>query len=86
MNGADLLVQTSQRAGIRVCFANAGTTEMAIVDSLRRSEIRPIPVLFEGVASGAADGYARIDGGPAAVLLHLGPGLSNASANLHNAR
>ncbi len=86
MNGADLLVQTSQRAGIRVCFANAGTTEMAIVDSLRRSEIHPVPVLFEGVASGAADGYARIDGGPAAVLLHLGPGLSNASANLHNAR
>ena len=86
MNGADVLVQTSQRAGIRVCFANAGTTEMAIVDSLRRSEIRPIPVLFEGVASGAADGYARIDGGPAAVLLHLGPGLSNAGANLHNAR
>ena len=86
MNGADLLVQTSQQAGIRVCFANAGTTEMAIVDSLRRSEIRPVPVLFEGVASGAADGYARIDGGPAAVLLHLGPGLSNASANLHNSR
>ncbi len=87
MRGADALVQASLHAGIQVCFANPGTTEMAIVDALRDSAApRSVLALFEGVASGAADGYARIAGRPAAVLLHLGPGLANASANLHNAR
>jgi acetolactate synthase-1/2/3 large subunit len=82
-----VLVAASAQADIDVCFANAGTTEMAIVDAMTRSgRIQPIPTLFEGVASGAADGYARIAGKAAAVLLHLGPGLANASANLHNAR
>lgn len=87
MNGADALVSASRSAGIEVCFANPGTTEMAMVDAITRSKkIRPVLALFEGVASGAADGYARVSGKPAAVMLHLGPGLANATANLHNAR
>ncbi len=87
MNGADALVKASRAAGIEVCFANPGTTEMAMVDALTRSKaMRPVLALFEGVASGAADGYARIAGKPASVMLHLGPGLGNATANLHNAR
>jgi acetolactate synthase-1/2/3 large subunit len=87
MNGADALVSASRAAGIEVCFANPGTTEMAMVDALTRSKaMRPVLALFEGVASGAADGYARVAGKPAAVMLHLGPGLGNATANLHNAR
>jgi acetolactate synthase-1/2/3 large subunit len=42
--------------------------------------------LFEGVVTGAADGYYRIAGKPASTLLHLGPGLGNGLANLHNAK
>jgi acetolactate synthase I/II/III large subunit len=87
MNGADALITASRGAGIEVCFANPGTTEMAMVNGLTRSRaLRPVLVLFEGVAAGAADGYARVAGKPAVVLLHLGPGLGNATANLHNAR
>jgi acetolactate synthase I/II/III large subunit len=87
MNGADALVSASRAAGIEVCFANPGTTEMAMVDALTRGKaMRSVLALFEGVASGAADGYARISGKPASVMLHLGPGLGNATANLHNAR
>src|SRR5262249_53679948 len=87
MTGADALLSASRAAGIEVCFASPGTTEMALVAALARAkEVRAVPVIFEGVASGAADGYARVAGRPAAVLLHLGPGLGNATANLHNAR
>jgi acetolactate synthase-1/2/3 large subunit len=87
MKGAEALIQASRTAGVEVCFANPGTTEMAMVDALTRTKaMRPILALFEGVASGAADGYARIAGKPASVMLHLGPGLGNATANLHNAR
>jgi acetolactate synthase I/II/III large subunit len=87
MNGADALIAASAGAGMEVCFANPGTSEMAMVDALRRNKaLRPVLVLFEGVASGAADGYARIAGKVAGVMLHLGPGLGNATANLHNAR
>ncbi len=87
MNGADALVSASRAAGVEVCFANPGTTEMAMVDALTRTKaMRAVLALFEGVASGAADGYARITGKPASVMLHLGPGLANATANLHNAR
>jgi len=87
VRGGDRLVAESVSAGMEVCFANPGTTEMAIVEALRRhGGIRSVPALFEGVASGAADGYGRLAGKPASVLLHLGPGLANASANLHNAR
>lgn len=86
-SGADAVIAASAAEGIDVCFANAGTTEMALVGALdRQSAIQAIPVLFEGVASGAADGFARIADRPASIMLHLGPGLANAGANLHNAR
>src|SRR6185312_13383850 len=72
--------------GVDVCFMNPGTSEIHFVDALDRGHgMRGVPVLFEGVASGAADGYARMKGKPACALFHLGPGLSNALANLHNA-
>lgn len=87
MNGARALLTALADAGVEVCFANPGTSEMHFVAALdEEPRIRPVLTLFEGVASGAADGYARIAGKPASILLHLGSGLSNASANLHNAR
>jgi acetolactate synthase-1/2/3 large subunit len=87
MTGAEGVLRTAAAAGIEVCFANPGTTEMALVNALDRvPSIRPVLGLFEGVCSGAADGYARMGGLPALTLLHLGPGLANALANLHNAR
>ncbi|KAF0181236.1 MAG: hypothetical protein FD160_1612, partial [Caulobacteraceae bacterium] len=85
--GAEALVKTLADCGVEACFANPGTSEMHLVTALdREPRIRSILCLFEGVASGAADGYARIAGKPAMTLLHLGSGLTNASANLHNAR
>jgi acetolactate synthase I/II/III large subunit len=87
MNGARALVQTLVDAGVNVCFANPGTSEMHFVAALDEApEMRGVLALFEGVATGAADGYARMTGRPAAVLLHLGPGMANGLANLHNAR
>ncbi|ACB95186.1 acetolactate synthase large subunit [Beijerinckia indica] len=87
MNGAESLLRTLVASGIEVCFANPGTSEMHFVSALDRIEgIRPVLTLFEGVATGAADGYARMAEKPAATLLHLGPGLANGLANLHNAR
>jgi acetolactate synthase-1/2/3 large subunit len=87
MNGAESLIRTAVAAGVRVCFANPGTTEMALVKALDDVPgIRAVLGLFEGVCSGAADGYARMLDLPALTLLHLGPGLGNAVANLHNAR
>lgn len=84
--GGDTLVRTLLDGGINVCFANPGTSEMHFTGALdRASEMRCILGLFEGVVSGAADGYYRILGRPAATLLHLGPGFGNAVANLHNA-
>src|SRR5436853_2070345 len=86
-NGAQALIRTLVDAGVRVCFANPGTSEMHFVAALDSvPEMRGVLTLFEGVATGAADGYARMRGHPAAVLLHLGPGLGNGLANLHNAR
>ncbi len=86
MNGAEGVLRTLAAGGVRVCFANPGTSEMHLVAALDRvAEVHGVLTLFEGVASGAADGYARMDGAPAATLLHLGPGLGNAFANLHNA-
>lgn len=86
MNGAESLLRTLLQGDINTCFMNPGTSEIHFVDALERApEMRGIPCLFEGVASGAADGYARMTGKPASTLLHLGPGLSNALANLHNA-
>jgi acetolactate synthase I/II/III large subunit len=87
MNGARSLLTTLVGAGVDVCFANPGTSEMHFVAALDDvPEMRGILTLFEGAATGAADGYARVSGNPAATLLHLGPGLGNGLANLHNAR
>ena len=87
MNGAESLIRTAIAAGVEVCFANPGTTEMAIVAALDSVEgLRPILGLFEGVCTGAADGYGRMAEKPALTLLHLGPGFANGIANLHNAR
>jgi acetolactate synthase-1/2/3 large subunit len=87
MNGAESLVRTLVASGVEVCFTNPGTSEMNFVAALDKvPELRPILGLFEGVVTGAADGYGRMAGKPAATLLHLGPGLGNGLANLHNAR
>jgi acetolactate synthase-1/2/3 large subunit len=87
MTGADALVRAASGAGIEVCFANPGTTEMPIVTALDATPgIRSVLGLQENVCTGAADGYARLAGKPALTLLHLGPGLANGLANLHNAR
>jgi acetolactate synthase-1/2/3 large subunit len=87
MNGAQALIRTLVDAGVRTCFTNPGTSEMHFVAALDSvSEMRAVLALFEGVATGAADGYARMTDAPAATLLHLGPGLGNGLANLHNAR
>jgi acetolactate synthase-1/2/3 large subunit len=85
-NGAHALIQTLVNAGVDTCFTNPGTSEMHFVAALDGTDMRGVLCLFEGVASGAADGYARMAGKPAATLLHLGCGLGNALANLHNAR
>jgi acetolactate synthase-1/2/3 large subunit len=87
VNGAQALIASLTGAGVDVCFMNPGTSEMHFVAALDSvPQMRGVLALFEGVATGAADGYARITGQPAAVLLHLGPGLANGLANLHNAR
>ena len=87
MIGAELLMETAAERGVEVCFANPGTTEMPMVEALDGApKIRPILGLFEGVCTGAADGYGRMAEKPAMVLLHLGPGLANGLCNLHNAR
>ena len=87
MNGAQALLQTLADAGIEVCFSNPGTSEMHFVAALdSEPRMRAVLALFEGVATGAADGYARMADKPAATLLHLGCGLGNGLANLHNAR
>jgi acetolactate synthase I/II/III large subunit len=87
VNGAESLVRTAVAAGVNVCFANPGTTEMPLVAALDLVPgIRSILGLFEGVCTGAADGYGRMTGRPAMTLLHLGPGFANGIANLHNAR
>ena len=87
MNGAEALIQTLCDSGVDVCFANPGTSEMQLVAALDgQPNMRAVLGLFEGVVTGAADGYGRMADKPAATLLHLGPGLGNGLANLHNAR
>jgi len=87
MNGAQALIRTLTGAGVEVCFSNPGTSEMHFVAALDTvPQMRGVLCLFEGAATGAADGYGRMTGRPAAALLHLGPGLANGLANLHNAR
>ena len=86
MTGADALIRSLLASGLDVCFTNPGTSEMHFVGALDRiAEMRCVLALFEGVATGAADGYGRMTGRPASTLLHLGPGLANGVANLHNA-
>jgi acetolactate synthase-1/2/3 large subunit len=87
VNGAAALIRTLVGGGVDVCFGNPGTSEMHFVAALDTvPEMRGVLCLFEGVATGAADGYGRMTDRPAGVLLHLGPGLANGLANLHNAR
>ncbi|WP_198133367.1 acetolactate synthase large subunit [Novosphingobium nitrogenifigens] len=87
MNGAEAFVATLRACGVDTCFANPGTSEMQLVAAVDRQDgMRAVLGLFEGVVTGAADGYARMAGKPAVTLLHLGPGLANGLANLHNAR
>src|SRR5919206_2081078 len=87
MNGAESLVRTMVKGGVNVCFTNPGTSEMHFVTALDRVPgMRCVLGLFEGVVTGAADGYGRMQDRPAATLLHCGPGLANGLANLHNAR
>ena len=87
MNGAECLLRTLAANRIDLCLMNPGTSEMQFVSALDRvPAMRGVLCLFEGVCSGAADGYARMAGRPASTLLHLGPGLANAIANFHNAR
>ncbi len=87
VNGAQALMRTLVAGGVDVCFTNPGTSEMQFVASLDSvPDMRPVLGLFEGVVTGAADGYGRVADRPAATLLHLGPGLGNGIANLHNAR
>ncbi len=87
MNGAEALVRAARAAGVDVCFANPGTTELHLVGALDAvPEMRAVLGLFEGVCTGAADGYGRMTDRPALTLLHLGPGFANGIANLHNAK
>ncbi len=86
MNGAESLVQTLTEQGVDICFANPGTSEMHFLAALENPKMRSVLCLFEGVATGAADGWYRMKDTPASTLLHLGPGLANGLANIHNAK
>jgi len=87
VNGAVALLKALHAGGVQICFANPGTTELVLVEALATVPgIRPVLCLFEGVCTGAADGYVRVSGAPPLTLLHLGPGFANGIANLHNAR
>lgn len=86
MNGAEALVETLADQGVEICFANPGTSEMHFLAALETPRIRSVLCLFEGIATGAADGWARMKDKPASTLLHLGPGLANGLANIHNAK
>ncbi|TNE67827.1 MAG: acetolactate synthase large subunit [Alphaproteobacteria bacterium] len=86
MNGAESLVNTLVDEGVDVCFANPGTSEMHFLAALENPRMKSVLCLFEGVATGAADGWYRMRRTPAATLLHLGPGLANGLANIHNAK
>src|SRR5579871_4864469 len=86
MNGAESLVDTLTDQGVDICFANPGTSEMHFLKALENPRMRSVLCLFEGVCTGAADGYYRMKDTPASTLLHLGPGLANGLANIHNAK
>ncbi|TWG07388.1 acetolactate synthase large subunit [Saccharopolyspora dendranthemae] len=87
MKGSEGLLATAAAAGVDICFANPGTTEIPLVEAFDQVDgVRAVLGLSEGVVTGAADGYGRMTGAPALTLLHLGPGFANGIANLHNAR
>ncbi|MDF7775302.1 acetolactate synthase large subunit [Sphingomonas sp. AOB5] len=86
MNGAEALVNTLADQGVEICFANPGTSEMHFLAALENPRMKSVLCLFEGVCTGAADGYYRMADKPASTLLHLGPGLANGLANIHNAK
>src|SRR5262245_63324293 len=87
VTGAEAIIGTLAECGVTACFANPGTSEMHLVTALdREPRIRSVLCLFEGAATGAADGFARVAGRPAMTLLHIGPGYLNVGANLHNAK
>jgi acetolactate synthase-1/2/3 large subunit len=86
LNGAESLVKTLADEGVEICFANPGTSEMHFLAALENPRLRSVLCLFEGVATGAADGWYRMKNQPASTLLHLGPGLANGLANIHNAK
>ncbi len=87
MNGAERLLETLVQSGVEICFANPGTSEMQLVSAIGNNDsMRAVLCLFEGVVSGAADGYARMADKPAITLLHVGSGFSNSMANQHNAK
>ncbi len=87
MTGAESVIQTAVAAGLDVCFANPGTTEIPFVHAIDNTPgMRAVLCLFEGVCAGAADGYARMSGKPGLTLLHLGPGFANSIAYLHDAK
>ena len=87
MRTSELLIRAAAQSGITACFMNPGTTELPLVEAFDATDgIRPVLCLFEGVATGAADGYSRMSGNPGLTVLHLGPGYANGIANLHNAR
>ena len=87
MNGAEKLLETLVASGVEVCFSNPGTSEMQLVSAIGNTDgMRAVLCLFEGVVSGAADGYGRMTDKPAVTLLHVGSGFSNSMANLHNAK
>ncbi len=87
MNGAESLINALAEAGVDTCFANPGTSEMQLVAAIdKQPKMHAVLCLFEGVVTGAADGYGRMADKPALTLLHLGPGFGNGTANLHNAR
>ncbi|MDB5545544.1 MAG: acetolactate synthase large subunit [Hyphomicrobiales bacterium] len=86
MNGAESLVATLADQGVEVCFANPGTSEMHFLKALENPRVKSVLCLFEGVCTGAADGWYRMRDKPASTLLHLGPGLANGLANIHNAK
>lgn len=86
MNGAESLVTTLVDQGVEICFANPGTSEMHFLSALENPKMKSVLCLFEGICTGAADGWYRMTDKPASTLLHLGPGLANGLANIHNAK
>jgi len=85
ISGAELLVACLQEAGITDAFGMAGHTNVALLDALLDSSIKFHSVRHEQVAAHAADAYYRVNRRPAALIVHVGPGLTNALTGLGDA-